>query len=657
VGTLAAALAWAQRGFPVFPLRENDKEPAVDDWVASATTDANAIRGMWVDPVFGIERNYNIGCLCNDMVVVDIDVKKGKDGYNEYMQAQGHFDTLVVQTPSGGWHCYFLGPDSSNASISSSVDIRSHNGFVVAPGSTIDGVPYSVINDRPLSWVPITIERMLKPPYVRAETAEVHTVDTEAAIQAGIRFLESAPPAIEGQRGDETTFITAARLIREMALSPATAFALMRDYYNPRCEPPWALDELYAKVENAAQYGSATHGVLTPEVQFAGVNVAAPPSVFQQLDSSWGNAISPDRIAPRPWLMDRALMHGAVTILMAAGSAGKSSMSLALAAHLALGKDFAGFKARRAAKTIVYNGEDDIPEQSRRLIAVCMAYQLDYQQVKSQIMLRSSRDIKMTLVTNEMRKPVRNKTLVEQLTQECKDPDVGLLILDPLVKIHHCDESDNVQMDAVMETLTDIAHASNIAILALHHTTKGGNGDQRTGNMDIARGASAIVNAARIGFTLLSATQADAEEYGMQDEERHTWVRLDDAKMNLALASQTATWFKREGVKIPSTDIVGVMHYSDKMVKGSHHLRNRIAKLLIATMTANGSGFMTMPQAVATIKAGEPLYANKTDTDIRRKVEGMFSIALEIEGRTLKCEREMSDKDKKSSDKIIIVMR
>lgn len=655
MGTLDAALLWAQRGFAVFPLRENDKEPAIDDWIATATTDAETIRSLWIDPVLKTERNYNIGCLCTDMVVVDIDVKNGKDGYNDYMQLQGHFDTLVVQTPSGGWHCYFNGPDSTNASLTGSVDIRSHNGFVVAPGSVIDGRPYVVINDQPLAWVPTTIEKTLRAPYIKATTEEVHTVDTEAAIQAAIRFLESAPPAIEGQRGDETTFITAARLIREMAISPATAFALMRDHYNPRCEPPWDLHDLYAKVENASQYGSATHGVLTPEVQFAGVEIAPPPSVFAQMDSSWGNAIVPERIGPRPWLVDRALMHGAVTILMAAGSAGKSSMSLALAAHLALGLDFAGYKARRAAKSIVYNGEDDIAEQSRRLLAVCISYGLDYNAVKSQIMLLSSREIKMTIATTEMRKPVRNQALVDHIIKECKDPDVGLLILDPLVKIHHCDESDNVQMDFVMETLTDIAHASNIAILALHHTSKGGSSDQRTGNMDIARGASAIVNAARIGFTLLTASQQDAEEYGLQEDERHMFVRLDDAKMNLALASNTATWFRREGVRISTVhnDVVGVMHYTN-IVKGTHHIRNRIAKLLIGTMMANGSGFMSMSQAIATIKAGEPLYANKTDTDIRRKVEGMFSIAVEIEGKTLKCERDNSDK---KVDKLIIVMR
>lgn len=45
-------------------------------------------------------------------------------------------------------------------------------------------------------------------------------IDDQASTQAGINFLMSCPVAIEGQRGDDVTFVTAARLVREMALSP-----------------------------------------------------------------------------------------------------------------------------------------------------------------------------------------------------------------------------------------------------------------------------------------------------------------------------------------------------------------------------------------------------------------------------------------------------
>lgn len=654
MGTLNAALAWARRGFSVFPLRENTREPAHEsDWNTTASSDPAIVRSMWVDPVLGIEKNYNVGCACTDMVVVDIDVKKGKDGYNEYMQMGGSFDTLVIRTPSGGYHCYFQGPDSSNAPLSPGVDVRSHRGYVVAPGSTIDGVPYEIVADRDMAWVPFTIEKMLRAPYVRTDVESVVTTDSEASIEAGRRYLESAPPAIEGQRGDETTFITAARLVREFALSVPTAFYLMRDYWNERCSPPWDLAALLQKIENAHAYGSADAGRLSPETHYGHLTIIPPTPVFERV-ASWGNAVDHAETKPRPWLVERMLMRRAVTMLLASGSAGKSSLSLALAAHLAVGEPFAGHKAFQQCKTIVYNGEDDLQEQSRRLQAICMLYDFDYNLVREKILLLSAREVKIQLVTREGSKHVRNEEIIKQLTDIAGDPEVGLLIVDPLVKIHQCDESDNVGMDVVMEVLTDIAYNSNIAVMALHHTSKANERQEnRIGNMDISRGASAIINASRIAYTLLNASQQDVEDYGLQDDERHMWVRLDDAKMNMNLATGNATWFHKEGVRIPSLDIVGVLKHQ-VLEKSRIHIRMKVADILISSMEANNTGSMAITTALSLVKDSLPNWRSKTDTEIRRSIEGFFSTPLSVRGKQIHAARDA--KDTSSDSKIVITL-
>lgn len=643
MGTLAAALAWAKRGFSVFPLAENSKEPIQDEWPDTATNDLETIKRLWTDPVLRIEQNFNIGVRCNELVVVDVDVKKGKDGYNEYLQMGGTFDTLVTRTPSGGFHCYFLGPDSSNAPLSGGVDIRSHNGYVVAPGSVIDGILYELINDKEMSWVPPLIERVLRPPYVRADPSASTVVDDPAAIQAAINFLKTCPVAVEGQRGDETTFTTAARLVREMALSVASAFYLMRDYWNPRCRPPWELPDLLTKVENAAAYGSAEHGRLAPAELFRDLNIPDAPDFFAVAGSDFGNGVLPSWIAPRPWLMDKALMHGAVTLLLAAGSAGKSSISLAIAAHLALGLPFGPYPARKACKTIIYNGEDDVIEQSRRLLAMCMAYGFDYNVVKKEVMLISSREIKLDLVSKEYHKPIRNDALVNHIIKVASREDVGLLILDPLVNVHKCDESDNVQMNFVMDVLTDIARYANVSVLALHHTSKtNSRQEDRIGNMDIARGASAVVNAARIAFTLLNASNQDCEDYGFGSDERHMWVRMDDAKMNMSLADGNATWFRKDGIRIPSNDLVGVLRYMTPQ-RSHDHIKVRIGLVLIEFMETNGTGSMSMSQATSILRIQEPLWAGKTDPQIRKMLEGHFAFETEIRGRKLRVMRDADD--------------
>lgn len=656
MGTLQAALNWAQRGFAVFPVEEGGKEPIHTAWQDVATRDANTIRALWTDPVLGMERHYNIGTLCTDMIVVDIDVKNGKDGINEYATIGGHYDTLVVKTPSGGFHCYFNGPDSSNSPISPAIDIRSHNGFVLAPGSSLPGIgteTYEIVNERPMVWIPPAVETLVAAARFRTVEAVEFEFDTPAAIEAGIGFLQSVPGAVEGQRGDDKTFQVAARLCREMGLSAAMAFTLMRDYWNQKCSPPWDLDVLWNKVENAMHYGTAELGRLAPEQVFGHLDIPPVPSLFTRV--GWGNAVEPINMRPRPWLIHRMLMTEAVTLLLAPGSAGKSSLSLAIAAHLALGLDFAGYTSAKACKSIVYNGEDDLEEQSRRLLGVCIIYGLDYAAVKERVMLISSSQFKLSVAFLDGRRLVRDEAIIEHLTREASAHDVGLIILDPLVKIHKCDESDNVHMDFVMETLTDLARAAKVSILALHHTSKiTSRSEDKVGNMDIGRGASAIVNASRVAFTLLNASEQDAEDYGMQDDERYMWVRMDDAKMNLALASNKATWFFKEGTKIPSNDIVGVLRH-DALEKSREHIKTRIARTLIETMTATGAASLQLPRVAAIVKAEVSQWAIKTDHEVKRRIEQLFYTPYEYEGSTLVVERTVNEKTQKEN--VLLVLR
>lgn len=663
---LAAALAWAARGFPVFPLLPNTKDPAFGTtWYDIATTDPAVIRSTWTDPVLGTERDYNIGVDCTGTVVVDIDVKeyfdgrtgefKTKDGYNQYLQLGGTFETLVVQTPSGGFHCYFDGPDSANVNIAKDIEIRSHHGYVVAPGSTIDGVPYVVHTDRAPAWIDFNVERLLKSPDQRKEIQADIELDTPANIQAGINYLESTPVAIEGQRGDETTFITAARLVRELGLSAFTAFELMRDHWNERCMPPWQLDELQGKVQNAAEYGTADLGRLDPSVLFGGLAIEPPPSPFALPSMSWGNALPPTAIRPRPWLVDRLLMLEQVTAIGAVGSGGKSSVGLALAAHLALGLSFGGHNVYKQCKTIVYNGEDDVEEQSRRLLAVCIQYGFDYEVVRQNVMLLSRKEVNMLLVSTNGRNPVKNEAIVNGLIKLAEADDIGCIILDPLVDIHSCDEGDGSQMNVVMAVLQEVAQRANVALLVMHHTSKSGSERQenRIGNMDIFRGSSGIVYKSRVAFTLMDASAQDAEDYGMQDNERHTWARMDDAKMNLALKQATPIWFRKIGVRIQSGDVVGVL-YHEQLTKSVNHIRIRLANILIEALQLGGSGSMGMTQAIGVVRNGEPLMANKKDAEIRAQLESHFATAIEIRGQTIRVVRKTGGEGK--SDTINVVL-
>lgn len=134
-------------GFKVFPLRENDKRPLFKGKAQTqGTTDLNQIRDIWTQ-----QPNANIGIATgNGLTVIDVDTvaSHGVDGENsmlEYQVDNGFInETLEVTTPTGGKHYYYLTDNeySNKASILPGVDVRGLGGYVVGPGSTINGTLY-----------------------------------------------------------------------------------------------------------------------------------------------------------------------------------------------------------------------------------------------------------------------------------------------------------------------------------------------------------------------------------------------------------------------------------------------------------------------------------------------------------------------------------
>ncbi|MFY1625507.1 bifunctional DNA primase/polymerase [Micromonospora sp. WMMD735] len=201
---LAAALAHAARGWHVFPLRPDDKRPAFPDhpadgctgrdprcrnaghhlgWEPRATTDPDRIRRAWTT------RPYGIGLACgpSGLVVVDLDVAKpgqtpppGWDRYGATTGAEilahlttGHGQrltpTYTVTTGRGGTHLYYRhptnGPTLRNTAgtVGWLIDTRAHGGYVVAPGSTVAGRPYTVDLDTDPAPLPDWIAALLEP--------------------------------------------------------------------------------------------------------------------------------------------------------------------------------------------------------------------------------------------------------------------------------------------------------------------------------------------------------------------------------------------------------------------------------------------------------------------------------------------------------------
>lgn len=646
MATLNDALAWAARGFRVFPLVALAKTPAVASFQTVATTDPLVIAAWWRDPVTFNEQDYNVGVLTTDMVVVDIDVKNGKPGMDSYAALGGHYDTLVVKTPTGGFHCYFNGPDSKQAiDLRPGLDIRSHNNYVIAPGSYVidpeKGIAgeYTVWRDQPPTLIPDLVRAELQAPNQRRERDDTIELDTPTAVNQAIFYLRfQAPVATEGQGGDNATYQVAARVVRDYALTVETAYQLMQENWNERCSPPWGNGELWKKVENADEYASGQVGAQLAESYFKGVEIPAIQVAAKPDGLYFGNAPNPQDIPPRPWVIERLLMRQSVSLLVAMGGAGKSMINLILAAHMAVGKSLGSYKITRCMKCVVFNAEDDLDEQARRLLAICMVYQLDYKAVRENIMLIDTRLFQILLAQNVNGTVVTNESHIAYLIQLMIAPDIDVGFLDPLIEVHGCNENDPVQMRQVMNILKRICREANIAMMLTHHGNKPQAGKTRAGDADISRGSTAIVNAARLVLTLVPPDERDCEDMAIPPSARRDFVRLDDAKTNASRMSYEGNWFRWESVKLYNGDNVGALAHAD-MREAYNDNRHALAELLREAIVMSGEGAISLATAAQHVATHDPLYAKLPATTIRRRIEQTFSRPVKIDEDILVIER------------------
>ena len=115
---LTRALAYARRGWPVFPCRPGRKEPDTPHGFKDATTDPARITAWWT-AVPG--RNVAIATGAPGPDVLDVDVRPGGNGYQALRRLSRAgllaAPAAAVATPSGGLHLYYPGTGQASGRL------------------------------------------------------------------------------------------------------------------------------------------------------------------------------------------------------------------------------------------------------------------------------------------------------------------------------------------------------------------------------------------------------------------------------------------------------------------------------------------------------------------------------------------------------------
>jgi Bifunctional DNA primase/polymerase, N-terminal/AAA domain len=647
VSKLPAALAWAARGFAVFPLLPNSNKPAIDEFPTAATTDEAWLRAWW-----GAEPEYNIGCVPRDQIVVDLDVKKGHRGPEVY-QALGLplWSTMTVQTVSGGLHLYFVGPPTANSAgrIGEGIDTRGPSGYVVAPGSTIDGRDYQLIYDVPLATVPEVVLSKLRAPRERlAEQEPLIDLDLPSAVALAQHYLTNLPGATAGTQNN--TLFALGAYLRDLGLSEITAAELIGEHWLDRCSPPIEYENMQGVIANAWMYAQNRPGSKHPLADFGKIE---PPPELPGGDSvgvSWGgnesdvnpfddfgNMIPLQNLQPRPWILHRFLLRREVTVMVATGGIGKSQLTLSVAVCLALGlPEFFGFKNHLCGlpqKSIIYNAEDSREEMSMRLHATCLLMRIDPALVSPYIVLVSGKDIRMKLLVGGHQPTMDEeaKQVLSHLMQAARKHKVAMIGLDPLNKLHEIMESDNNHMGRLMELMSKIATEADCGLLLAHHTAKPGNASSAgyAGSANSARGAIEIINGARAAFTLSNPTEDDILSIGLDADQRRYYLRLDDAKANRTLLGGEPVWIHKTSIDLPNGEQVGA--FGEVNIKSvSAARRQELAEAFYAEMTSSGRSTLPLTLAATLYRRIDPLSEQMTAMQAKLTVERLFRAPVEI---------------------------
>jgi hypothetical protein len=273
--------------------------------------------------------------------------------------------------------------------------------------------------------------------------------------------------------------------------------------------------------------------------------------------------IDPENIPLRDWLYGRLLVRRFLTVTIAPGGVGKSSLLACEALAMVSGKNLLGVLPVRRLKVWLWNLEDPQEETTRKIQAAAKHFNLTADDLTGWLYVNSGRD-HMLVIAKEVRgSTIIMRPVIDNLVQQLKEHGIDVLEVDPFVSCHEVSENDNSAIDMIAKEWSRVAELANCAIHLVHHTRKAPVGSEV--NTDSSRGAKALTDAARVARALNQMTEEDAAKAGVDNH--RLFFRSFNDKTNLAPPVAVSTWFKLASIWLDNGpgggDSVGVVTHWD----------------------------------------------------------------------------------------------
>jgi hypothetical protein len=597
-GNFYVAMRYADLGMRVFPCDnrpDNAKRPGTPSkqplvkWKDEATTNIDQLIEWWTT-----WPNAIVGLVMGELVwCVDCDRHDAQaDGVTAFAtlikEHGGVFPDPVPysHTISDGQHFYFALPDdfipnNSRGRLPSGVDVRGLGGFVVAPGSECsfggwretgarltDMVEDGTVPPAP-DWLlemirPAKLSELAKP--TGAISTSIQVLPPEADQEELIEAL-SRVPADEREiwvRFGAALHDTGAPWARSLwdswsQTSPKfnardqelTWKSFGRPYNGSRATVASIFHEAkrhgYERrswVNDLPAWDGVLRGPGFTQTHTTEAVAAKPaPTGFEFPFYGWRPTSD---MEPREWLYGTHLIRGFVSVTVAPGGVGKSSLTMVEALAMASNRPLLGISPaeRKALNVALWNGEDPIDELERRMGGAARFYQVDETTCQGGLFLLSGRDQPIIIADTVRHDLVVAKPMVEAVKAAILARRLDVLIIDPFVSSHRVSENDNMAIDVVAKQWASIAHETGCAVELVHHARKS-NGDQTTA--EDARGASSLISAARSVRVLNPMSEEQADLFGVA-EHRRAHFHVTYGKSSMSALDDKLAWHKIESV-------------------------------------------------------------------------------------------------------------
>ncbi|SLN70774.1 Regulatory protein RepA [Roseovarius albus] len=264
--------------------------------------------------------------------------------------------------------------------------------------------------------------------------------------------------------------------------------------------------------------------------------------------------IDPRDIPPRQWLYGRHLIRKNVSVTVAPGGVGKSSLTIIQALELVTGREILGQWNAGPLKVWLFNLEDERSELDRRIAASMKHHGIEASDIGDRLFVDTGREQQLML-GHQVRDEVQlDRALIERLKSQLKEHRIDVLIVDPFVSSHRVNEMDNGKIDCIAKEWVRLAEECGCAVELVHHTRKL-NGTEATS--DASRGASSLISAARSSRVLQRLADDELSEAGVAGD-GCTYFSVKRDKANLAASGEKET-FRTVSVDLEQGDQVGVV--------------------------------------------------------------------------------------------------